>query len=373
MSYGGGNLFKFSLKIFLVLLSVASCWVIYVSQDQKTVLDQFSNDYVEQLNTSIKDATRNYLLPAQSIAKIGAHMFRDGVVTLDKPNSLSTFVFPFIESYPQLNGYYIGTEAKEFLYWGYAFSPNDTYLMQIIEKDSQGALVEKIYYFDAKQKLLRQSEPIITKFDPLKRNWYQGAKALGAVFWSDVYAFSGLNNPSSPGITASYPIYDPAGGHIGVWGVDISLKELSRFVSDIVSSSGAYLVIFNEQENVIAHSGFMAVQSNNKLLSLSDLDNTIIKKVLASYRSHGFNEFFFKEEGRRYLASYSPFLFGKEKDWHLLLILPESQLVENMGLNLGFVVLFACIVLIISVIGLLFMFSPSSTSRGIRKGDKEHA
>lgn len=350
------NLQHIFLKIFLVLLSISSSWIIYASYDQSKAINHFSDGYVWQLNTSIKDSTRNYLLPAKNIAKLGSYMFSEGLVSLDAPTTLSTFISPFVDSYPQLNSYYVGTEENVFWFWGKEYSKEHSYSIQRVEKNVQGVLIEYVQYLDVENKILSESVSDPAKFLPTTRSWYKGAKELGDGFWSDIYFFNGIQDWSNIGITASYPIYDNTGRLLGVWGVDIVLKELSEFLSDISSSRKADSVIFNEQGNIIAYSGFDQVPFKNKLLSLSDLDNAVIQKALASYQKHGFSEFFFKVNGSRYLASYSPFLFGEEKDWHLLVVLSENQFIKNIGINFYLVIIFAAIVLLISVTCLILLF-----------------
>lgn len=340
----------------MVLLSISSCWIIYASHDQSKAIKIFSDGYAWQLNSSIKDTTRNYLLPAKNIAKLGSYMFSEGIVSLNDSNTLSTFISPFIDTYPQLNSYFVGTEDNEFWYWGYEYFKDHTYSIQRIEKNEQGVLIEQEKYLDAESKIIRESVPIPANFLPTTRSWYKGAKALGDGFWSDVYFFSGIQDLSNIGITASYPIHDKAGRLLGVWGVDIVLKELSEFLSDISSSRNADLVIFNENNNVIAYSGFENVSYKNKLLALADIDNTAIQKALSSYKKHGFSEFFFSDNGNRYLASYSPFLFGAEKDWHLLVVLSENQFIKDMEFSFSLVTIFAVIVLLTSIISLFLLF-----------------
>ena len=142
---------------------------------------------------------------------------------------------------------------------------------------------------------------------------------------------------------------------MGVWGVDIVLSELSNFLFDVGDSRATELIIFNEQEKVIAYSGFKDIELTDQLITLKDLKNPMIQKALNSYQEHGFNEFYFTENGIRYLTSHSSFLFGEEQDWHLLLVVPESQLIETMGRNSNFIAIFALLVFMISLIRFIYL------------------
>jgi len=160
---------------------------------------------------------------------------------------------------------------------------------------------------------------------------------------------------SLPGITASYPIYDENNALIGVWGVDIVLAELSNFLFDVGSSRATEMAIFSETNKVIAYSGLKDINIKGKLLTASDLDKAPIQKALQSYKNHGFSEFYFTENGIRYLASYSSFLFGSEHKWNLLLVVPESQLIEEMGKNYSLILFFAITIILVSLICLIYL------------------
>ncbi len=343
------------LRAILIILITFSSWVIFTSYKQSQQLAQFSENYIWQLNTSIKDATRNFLLPAKNIAKLGASFFQQNLISLDKPETLASFVQPFIKSYPQFNGYFVGNEQKEFWFWHNTYAPDYTYRVQVIEKNADQQLIEQKHFLDNTQNILRVSKPLPAKFDTTSRLWYKGAKALGSGFWSDVYSFNSDRNHVIPGITASYPIYNTQHKLIGVWGVDIVLEELSNFLFDIGSSRATELVIFNEQEKVIAYSAFKNITLKKELITLSDLEKPVIKNALNSYKKHGFSEFYFSQDGVRYLASYSPFLFGEERNWNLLLVVPESQLVNEMTRDFEYIALFALLTLVISLLRLVFL------------------
>ncbi|MGL1955998.1 MAG: cache domain-containing protein [Colwellia sp.] len=343
------------LRIILIILIIFSSWVIYACYKQNQQLAQFSDDYIWQLNTSIKEATRNFLLPAKNIVKLGASFYQQQLISLEKPKTLASFVQPFIKSYPQFNGYFVGSEQKEFWFWHNTYAPTYTYRIQTIYSNENKRLIEQKTFLDAEQKSLRLSKPLLAEYDPTTRLWYKGAKALGSGFWSDVYSFNSDLEHVIPGITASSPIYDQQHNLIGVWGVDIVLEELSNFLFDIGSSRATDLVIFNEQEKVIAYSAFNDITLKGELISLNDLEKPAVKAALKSYKKHGFSEFYFTQDGVRYLASYSSFLFGEEQDWSLLVVVPEGELVGDMTRNFELIALFSLLTLIISLLRLIFL------------------
>lgn len=64
-------------------------------------------------------------------------------------------------------------------------------------------------------------------YDPRQRPWYQAATSARDYAWTTPYLFAASGEP---GMTAALPVYDRTGTLEGVFGVDLRLGELSRFM-----------------------------------------------------------------------------------------------------------------------------------------------
>lgn len=83
-------------------------------------------------------------------------------------------------------------------------------------------------------------------YDPRRRTWFKNALDLPkASQLSSPYVFSSLKQP---GITASRVLK----GGKGVFGVDVTLTELSRFISGLDISDNGGVVLFDEDSRVVA-------------------------------------------------------------------------------------------------------------------------
>ncbi len=86
-------------------------------------------------------------------------------------------------------------------------------------------------------------------YDPRRRQWFRQAAANEGLHWSPVYQFAGTGER---GITAAVAVRESDGSLIGVVGVDISLSSLSQFLSEQRITRGGIAVIVGPDRQLIA-------------------------------------------------------------------------------------------------------------------------
>ena len=95
------------------------------------------------------------------------------------------------------------------------------------------------------EKNLLGSHTESASYDPRKRPWYAAAKSSPNAALSDVYVFNSLQKP---GITASHALRDKS----GVVGVDVTLSDLSGYVSNQELSENSVVFIYDSKNRIIA-------------------------------------------------------------------------------------------------------------------------
>jgi len=106
-------------------------------------------------------------------------------------------------------------------------------------------------------------------YDPRQRPWYAAAAASDRAELSPAYIFNSLGEP---GITASRRF---AGG---VFGVDITLSGLDRFIREQVVSANGGIVLADATGRVLAMTDTLA-PSRPMLSALGDIDQPLVKAV----------------------------------------------------------------------------------------------
>lgn len=115
----------------------------------------------------------------------------------------------------------------------------------ITARESDGARRQSWTFLDENRNLVGQRMEDDPIYDPRKRGWYKSAMDSARAELSSPYLFNSL---SQPGITASRTMP----GARGVFGVDVTLTELSRFISNLDISKNGGVVLFDESSRVVA-------------------------------------------------------------------------------------------------------------------------
>lgn len=108
-------------------------------------------------------------------------------------------------------------------------------------------------------------------YDPRKRPWYISALDQDQVQLSEPYIFSSLQQP---GISASKRLADRG----GVFGVDVTLTQLSHFISQLKISENGGIVMSDEAGRVIAMSPKFG--THPPFTSLKDMDAPLAQGVI---------------------------------------------------------------------------------------------
>ncbi len=88
-------------------------------------------------------------------------------------------------------------------------------------------------------------------FDPRTRSWYTQAVEAGDIVWTDPYVDTGTGELV---VTAAFPVYAGNARELfGVVGIDVTLDRLSNLISSRKVGSKGYLVLMDDNGQVLAH------------------------------------------------------------------------------------------------------------------------
>ena len=169
-------------------------------------------------------------------------------------------------------------------------------------------------------------------YDPRTRAYYKEAVRLQTLTVSDVYPFA---SSGELGITVTAPIV--SGSHAsGVFSIDLTLKTLSRFLSDNRVSPNSITIIADDHGGVIAHPEFeRGLTLKDKELvqnQLSKLGDVRVTAALAERIRSGTDRFHFTAgpDNTEYIGIFSPFPKDFKKPWELLIIAPTDDFVGGI-------------------------------------------
>jgi len=229
------------LQLFAVTVVVFSSYF----TSQRSLLEHARTQLVD-VGTNVIQHTKWFMSPARSAAELSTALAENQIVRREERDHLEGLLFQQLRSAPQFAGAYYGDEEGNFVY---------------VKRDGLHDYLTKIVDVDAPQRtfFIERSDDFVElgshfdpydTYDPRARPWYRAAKAERSSIWTDPYIFF---TSQSPGITAATPVIGYSGHVQGVIGVDIEIKELSSFLSQLrIGKNGAAFVL-NRNGDVIAH------------------------------------------------------------------------------------------------------------------------
>lgn len=260
----------------MTMATIGSVWVVSSRTAEKTAGRLFDN--VTGIARERLDRLMGEVLV---LASLGA---AQEDVTNDVGNGLDAASLPLLltalEQNRSLYSLYYGFEDGNFLQIISANgqesilkahgAPADTrWIVRTITHATGQRLQSWSFLNQARAVLVQRSEPL-PGYDPRKRTWYKNALNENSAQLSSPYVFNSLQQP---GITASRAL---SGGK-GVFGVDVTLTELSRFISGLDISDNGGVVLFDESSRVVAMT--LRFGDHPLLASIQDIQSEPVQAV----------------------------------------------------------------------------------------------
>ncbi|MFB1490389.1 MULTISPECIES: cache domain-containing protein [unclassified Thiocapsa] len=197
-------------------------------------------------------------------------------------------------------------------------------------------------------------------YNPLECPWYKAAQASRKASWSDVSVWA---STGTLGVTASYPVVGSNGNLQGVLGIDIGLGDLNQFVASEKLGDDSVLLIINGSEQIIAHSfsktNAVAPRENESLPRLADLpperyqyiqqawNEAKAREGAADDPGQGVHNLQLQGESYFVKRKIIPSVFGN--DWHLLMVVPDYEVMDTVNRALYTSMMLSVILLIVAI------------------------
>ncbi len=227
-------------------------------------------------------------------------------------------------------------------------------------------------------------------FDPRTRPWYQAAVAAGKPAWSPIY-------PHTKGITAylgaSMPFYNKQGKLQGVLLTNINLSQIGYFLQKKeIGKTGQSFIIERDGMLVATSTGEQPFRSKPKDYGAERVKATESQNPLtqatARYLEANFDrkkrwqkseQLEFNINGEKHFLQVVPFKDDKGLDWLIVVVIPETDFMEQINTNTGTTILLSFVALIFAIfMGIItarWVTSPilrlNAAAKNIAKGDWE--
>ena len=287
-----------------------------------------SNDLLATLEQRIGIEVSAYLEPAARAVRILRDTLHDGALG-DQLPLVETFASSLLREIPQIANLNFADENGNFvLVRGGRDGGID---VKLVENAPGPRRVTWIHRNAAGDEIGREEDPT-DAYDPRTRPWYVGALANDQLFWTGIYIFF---SQRVPGITASAK-YRDASGRLYLFGVDITLDALSRFLGSLeIGRTGRAVIMDDTGELIAAPTGSATLREINQEPAaprVDELGDEVLTHAYDRFRIEGAGHRVIEVGGHRYISAVTP-ITSAGRNWSTMIVVPEDDFIGFVASN----------------------------------------
>lgn len=339
------NTSKISLQYLLIIpfiLQIVGTVTIvgYLSfKNGEKAVNDLANKLILEISDRSNEYLKNYLEKPHIINQINTNAASLDQLPLDDWSLLERHFWQQVKFFQSVKDIYLGTPAGEIV--GVDRLDNN----QLVGKATE-TFPQRAFYFLDEQGNRTKLWKIQENFDSRIRPWYKAAIKAQKPTWSEIYTHA---NSGILGMTAAQPFYDKTGTFRGVMAVNISLANISEFLRDIKVSANGLIFIMEHSGYLVASSANQqefTIKTNNPNNNLQRIQAINSKDKLtqqtAIYLQEHFRDFHninkhldikFTIQGKQQFLQVIPFKDDKGLDWLIVIVVPESDFMQQINDN----------------------------------------
>ncbi|MBE9165135.1 PAS domain S-box protein [Tychonema sp. LEGE 06208] len=316
------------------------------------------NDVAAQLRGEISDRIKDRMENYMSIPHIVNHLNVQGIklgqLNLEDKQKLELHFLEQIQYFDTISIIYVATENGEH---SGAIRTKDRILISAADKSTGNKLAR--YTGDSQGNRVKLVEISNNIYDPRIRPWYVAAALAKKPIWSPIYT-DFLTRELA--ITAAMPIYDAAGKLLGIAGSDLLFSKIKEFLVSLKIGKSGQTFVMERSGMLIASSTAgeeFAVQGKEaKRVQASASNNPVIRLTAQhlekTYQSlaqiKNSQQLTFDIDGKRNFMEVTPFKDDRGLDWLIVVVVPESDFMEQINANTRTTVVLSVAALIVATI-----------------------
>ena len=372
------SLYWVMLIPFVVQIFGAVGLVGYLSyRSSESAIDKLASQIMNEVGDRIDQNIISYLNKPNEINRNNAAIIKQGILDWQNLKTVEKYFWQQSEIFANVSSVAIATEQKEIL---------------IVEKLDNGSRAIRLrdastnYNWDNyladdngnRIQLLRRSATYDPHNDPPNNPWYRQTKSEKRSLWRLNVS---LANPQAPTLIAInfQPFFDRDNNFQGVLGSSVSLAQLSNFLQKLKIGKTGQAFIMERNGNLVGVStgsapfrqGLLApltpentlknVDPNNRRLRALESQNALTKEIYQElvarfddlYNIIERQQFRVKKNGVAYFVQVLPLqneLTDQDLDWLAVIVVPESDFMDEIQSNANLTILLSGLILFISIL-----------------------
>jgi adenylate cyclase len=293
-----------------------------LSETSFQLMDSFSSHAVDVISASMN--------PIAVETQFAALMIKRGLLDVNNDDDLVNYMYDLVKKSPIIEGAVWGDIQGNFVYAEENYNKNGKVRMEIINRRSGLPTGSSFEYVDGK--ILNPKPADDVMYDPRTRPWYiQGITHPTKTTWTNVYYYKNAEMFFVSSVAAAH---NKNGELLGVFGLDVRLDNLQRFVENYKVSKHGLIYFVNKQGELLAFpkikQDINVKQNRVKLVNLKSLNQQLLVNSLAFYNKTGQERFKLSYQGEKYLFSYKSLPFLSEYGWYVVVMVPQSDFTKDL-------------------------------------------
>ena len=311
-----------------------------------------------EISARIQGQLQGYFGDPHAINRLNATAFANGDLDIERARYGEHLLFQQMKIYPSIAFIYCGS-ARSGEFFGILRSPN-TGELTLSYSNTGNNFLREFYSLDVRGYRQHWQTQANKRYDSRERPWFTAALSAEGPAWTDVYlAFTtGL-----PNVTASLPVYDASDRRVlGVCATDVVLPEEFRtFLKSLEIGKSGQAFVIDRGGNLISSSTdeplMIGPSASPQLRKASQSRNPLVQKSVQYLFSEvdrlgqiwDPQQLTFVINGERHFLEVLPFNDGFGLDWLIIVVVPESDFMEQIHANTRITLVLCGIALAIAV------------------------
>jgi class 3 adenylate cyclase len=345
-----GHFFRVAGPIGFVIIMLAALLAItafsYYSNRRDALA--LSDDVLTAIERRIAGELDAFLTPIEDTVRLTATVLENTSFDIRNRDRLEALAFGVLGNLSQVSNFLVADPQGNFLM--IARQPDKSLHTKIVERTT-GTTKVTLIRRDTSGNVVDEETSVDDSYDPRIRPWYEGAVNSQEIFWTDFYIFF---TSRRHGVTISLPIIGEGDEPLGVFGLDIEVKEISSFLETLKIGQNGEAIIVDEDGYIVAHPeiGKMVKKEGDvfKPIQVGELGNPVLNRAYNRFRIDGLGHRDLTVDGQRYLSA--AFLLPQKTglDLSVFVFVPEQDFVGFVWRNNRAILLMSAGIMVLATV-----------------------
>ncbi len=344
---------------FILQISVAVGLTAYISlRNGEKAVNELATKLRGEVTSRVNQRLDNYMAITRQLTQANWDVINRGLIDRNNSEQLARYFWQQVKLF-NITYLTYGTNTVDFIATG-IFPGDNSITVDEINRQKYGDDRYHVLKFDDQGNNLTQVRDT-PGFDIRDEDWYKSAIKERRLVWSPIYNWV-VTPPFPLCIAASRAIYDDKGVLQGVIAIEQHLWKISEFLRQAKVSSSGQTFILERNGLMIASSSneepFTVINNKPKRLLGNKSQDPLIQST-SEYLNKRFNNLSnIKEiqsldmfvDGKRQFIQVTPWHDELGLDWLIIVVMPESDFMEQINVNTRTTIFLCILALIIATI-----------------------